>query len=415
MIKDLMGYYLKEWVGATLQEYQSSGHELDVLAMTPDGISIYVEVIWSASLQNFYRDMFMIQNSDANIKVVIANPKLLADEKCQRIFEKAAIAQRKLGVAMHGELIDGERVLSDKTFVESELKAIILKLIEHVQKYGKTIGRNPEITLPEPQIVDRIEEDLLSNLFPIVSFPATIYSSPTRARRVGEVFRTLGPIVDDHPFLPKNMRLYTFDNLSDPSSVFAPLINKDEVLEESSSVWLNDEVRRNDLVYLFNLALEKYCRKRNMRYDRNHDRYVCLLKDGKDYSFGWRAKTKYIERKVARRVCKDGQLVFCIHYAAKINFMYINESLFLKMEPTKVFTSDGFKPIRKEKLASLMSRYLSKEYNSLYLSSVRFWTKFLSKLDAKLSIPIGNQLIEIDTNPADTHMQVGIAHEEISR
>jgi hypothetical protein len=409
-----MGYYLKQWVGATLQEYQSSGHELDVLAMTPDGISIHVEVIWFASLQNFYRDMFMIQNSDANIKVVVANPRLLADEKCQRIFEKAVIAQRKLGVAMHGELVDGERVLSDKAFVESELKAIILKLIEHVQKYGKTIGRNLETTLPEPQIVDRIEEDLLSNLFPIVSFPTTIYSSPTRARRVGDVFRTLGPIVDDHPFLPKNRRLYTFDSLSDPSSVFAPIINKDEVFEESSSVWLNDEVRRNDLIYLFNLALEKYCRKRNMRYDRDHDRFVCLLKDGKDYSFGWRAKTKYIERKVARRVCKDGQLVFCIHYAARMNFMYINESLFLKVEPTKVFTSDGFKPIRKGKLASLMSRYLSKEYNSLYLSSVRFWAKFLSRLDAKLSIPIGNQLIEIDTSPAGTHMQVGIAHEEVS-
>jgi hypothetical protein len=97
-----------------------------------------------------------------------------------------------------------------------------------------------------------------------------------------------------------------------------------------------------------------------------------------------------------------------------MNFMYINESLFLKVEPTKVFTSDGFKPIRKGKLASLMSRYLSKEYNSLYLSSVRFWAKFLSRLDAKLSIPIGNQLIEIDTSPAGTHMQVGIAHEEVS-
>lgn len=410
-----MGDYLKQWVGATLTEYQSSGHELDILAMTPDGISIYVEVIWSASLQNFYRDMFMIQNSDANVKVVIANPKILADEKCQRIFEKAAIAQRKLGVAMHGELIDGERVLSDKTFVEGEIKAIILRLIEHVQRYGKTIGRSHEITLPEPQIVDRIEEELLSNLFPVVSFPTTIYSSPTWARRVGDVFRELGPIVDNHPFLPKNRKLYTFDDLSDPSSAFAPMINRVEVSKEPSSVWLNDEIRRNDLIYLFNLALEKYCRKRNIRYDRNHDRFVCLLKDGKDYSFGWRAKTKHIERKVARRVSKDGQLVFCIHYAAKISFMYLNESLFLKIEPTKVFTSDGFKPIRKEKLASLMSRYLSKEYNSLYLSSVRFWARFLSKLDSKLSIPIENQQIEIDTNPAGTHMQVGIVREEVNQ
>jgi hypothetical protein len=411
-IKDLIGCHLKEWTGATLQEYPSSGHELDVLAMTPDGISIYIEVIWAATLQNFYRDMFMVQNSDANVKLVIANPKLLADEKCQRIFEKAAISQRKFGVAMYGELIDGERVLSDKSYVENEIKAVILNMVAHVQKYGKTVGRHPEITLPEPEIADKIEEDLLSNLFPILSFPATIYSSPTWARRVGDVFKALGDAVENQPFLPKNRRLYTFDNLNNPASVFAPIINKNEIFEESSTVWLKDELKRNDLIYLFNLSLEKYCRKRNMRYDRDHDRYVCLLKDGKDYLFGWRAKLKYIERKVARRILKNGELVFCIHYAASLNFMYIDESLFLKIEPTKVFTSDGTKPIRKQMLAKLMSRYLSKEYNKSYMSSVRFWAKFLSKLDAKLTISIGSQHIEIDTNPVGTHIPVGIAREE---
>jgi hypothetical protein len=180
-------------------------------------------------------------------------------------------------------------------------------------------------------------------------------------------------------------------------------------------VWLNDEIKRNDLVYLFNLAFEKYCENRNMHYDRDHNRFVCLLKDGEDYSFGWRAKTKFIRRKVARRVFnKTGQLVFCINYGVGLNFMYIDKSLFLKIEPTKVFTHDGFEPIRKEKLASLMSLYLSKEYNSAYLSSVRFWAKFLSKLDVEISIPVGTQAIRIDTNPVGTKMLVGIANEEIS-
>jgi hypothetical protein len=409
-----MSAYLKEWTGATLQEYPSSGHELDILAMTPDGISIYVEVIWSASLQNFYRDIIMVQNSDAAVKVIIANPKLLGDQY-QRIFEKVAIAQRKFGVAMCGELINGERVLLDKAYVENELNPIFLELIEHVQKHGSTAGRTQEKALPEPQAVDKIEEQLLSNLFPIISIPSTIYSSPTPLRRVNDVFRALGPIVNDHLFLPKNRRLYTFDDLRDPSSVFAPVIDGDDIIEESSAVWLDDEIKRNDLIYLFNLALEKYCRKRNIRYDPHHDRYVCLLKNGKDYVFGWRAKTRYIERTVARRVCnKAGQLVFCIHYAASLNFVYLDKTLLLKIEPTKVFTSDGFTPIRKEKLASVMSRYLSKEYNSLYLSSVRFWAKFLSKLDAKLSIPLGNRMIEIDTNPVETRMLVGIANEEVT-
>lgn len=411
-IKDILGSYLKEWTGATLQEYPSSGHELDVLAMTPDGISIYVEVIWSPSLQNFYRDMIMVQNSDANVKVIIAHPKFLMDEKCQRIFEKVAISQRKFGIAMHAELIDGDKVLSDKAFVEGTLKGVFSELIEYVQKYGKTVGRHEEIILPEPKPGDKKEEFILSNLFPVLSFPLVIYSSPTYVRRVDDVFRELGSAVRNYSFLPKKKRLYTFENLSSPSSVFAPIIDKDDIVEENSNNWFNDEVKRNDLVYLLNVALMKYCENRNMYYDGDHDRFVCLLKDGKDYSFGWHAGTKSIKRKVARRILKDGQLVFCIHYAAYLNFMLVDSSLFLKIEPTKVFTYDGFKPIRKKKIASLMSRYLSKEYNSAYLSSVRFWAKFLSKLDVKISIPVGSQLIEIDTNPVGTQLPVGIADKE---
>ena len=412
-IKDILSDYLRKWTGASLQEYPSSGHELDILAMTKDGISICIEVIWSASLQNFYRDMFLVQNSDANIKIVVANPKLLADAKCQRIFEKGAIAQRKFGVAMHGELIDGERVLSDGSYVESEFKEIVLNLIEHVQKYGKITGKASEEVLAEPKPVDKKEEDLVSNLFPIISLPPTLYSSPTYLRRVNQVFQKLGSDVEEHPFLPKNRKLYTFDNLTDSSSIFAPIIDKREVTEENTSELLKNEDSRNDIIYLLNLAMEKYCRKRNMRYDRDHDRFICLLKEGKNYVFGWRAKTKYVERRVARAFCKEGQVVFCVHYAASLNFMYINEALFLKIEPTKVFTSDGIKPIRKEKLASLMSRYLSKEYNSSYLSSVRFWAKFLSKLDTKLCVPFGNNTIEIDTNPAGTLMLVGISEDGV--
>lgn len=410
-----MGNYLKKWTGATLQEYPSSGHELDILAMTSDGISIYIEVIWSPSLQNFYRDMLMVQNSDADVKIVVANPKFLADEKCQRIFEKVAIAQRKFGVAMYGDLVDGEKVLNDASYAENELKAIVFELIEHTQKHGKTVGTNKEITLPEPNRADVVEEQLLSNLFPIINFPSIIYSSPTNVRRVGDVFERLGPKVGDYPFLPKKKRFYTFDNLRNSASIFAPIIDVNNVLEEQSSDWLSDELRRSDLIYLFNLAMEKYCRKRNMHYDRDHDRFICLLKEGKNYTFGWRAKTKYVERTVARRVCnKEGQLAFVIHYAAGLNFVYVDKLLFLKIEPTKIFTSDGSRPIRKEKLASLMSRYLSKEYNSSYLSSVRFWAKFLSKLDTKISIPVGSHSIEIDTSPASAQMSVGIAKEEIT-
>lgn len=414
-IKTLIYDRLKQWTGATLQEYPSSGHELDVLAMTPDGISIYVEIIWSESLQNFYRDMSMIQSSDANIKLVVVSPKVLANEKCQREFEKVAISQRKLGFAMHGELVDGNRIISNNSYLENEFKAVVLELINHVQKHGKVVGKQVEFKLPEPKSVDKIEEHLLSNLFIVTKFPPTIFSSPTEIRRVRDVYAKLGADVADYPFLPKNKRIYVFDNLRDPSSVFAPIIQKNYILEEQTLDWLSDDVKKNDLIYLFNIALEKYCRKRGMYYDKDHDRFVCLLKDGKDNVFGWRAGSKYIKRRVARRVYgKNGRLLFCIHYAASLNFMVIDKTLFLKIEPTKTFTSNGLDPIRIEKLASLMGRYLSKEYNSAYLSSVRFWAKYLSRLDVKISIPAGHQLIEINAVPIGSRMPVGIVNEKVT-
>jgi hypothetical protein len=152
-----------------------------------------------------------------------------------------------------------------------------------------------------------------------------------------------------------------------------------------------------------------------MYYDRAHDRFVCLLQDGRNNVFGWRAGTKRIQRRVARKVSgKDGKLLFCIHYAASLKFISINGGLFLKIEPTKTFTSDGFNTIRVERLASLMSRYLSKEYNSAYLSLVRFWAKYLSQLDVEIRLSAGESVIRIDTNPTEASTAVGIATEKVT-
>jgi hypothetical protein len=79
-IKHLISTGLHKWTGASLKEYPSSGHELDVFAVTPDGISIYVEIIWSATSRNFYRDISMIQQSDAVVKLVVVGPGILSKE-----------------------------------------------------------------------------------------------------------------------------------------------------------------------------------------------------------------------------------------------------------------------------------------------------------------------------------------------
>lgn len=196
-IKDMVYNKLQEWFGASLPEYPSSGHELDVFAVTPDGISIGVEVIWSPTESNFYRCLNLIQQSDACIKIVIANPKIISNPKYQREFSKAAIAQRKTDVLIYGELIDGQRILKDRMFIETELKDILFDLVQKAPRglMKKTI----EISLPEIPKPDKIREQLIPNLLPVKSYPSEIFNAPTDLKTEPEAFRKLGPTIQTTP------------------------------------------------------------------------------------------------------------------------------------------------------------------------------------------------------------------------
>src|SRR4030067_2874914 len=81
MIKEILELKLHEWFGASLKEYPSSGHALDVFSVPASGICIYVEVVWNNSWSHFLSDMNMLQQSDANVKGVIGSPRVIANKR----------------------------------------------------------------------------------------------------------------------------------------------------------------------------------------------------------------------------------------------------------------------------------------------------------------------------------------------
>ena len=128
LIKKIMMHQLKEWFnGCTILEYPHSGHELDVYSVLPE-ISIAVEVIWTDSPTHFYKDINILQSSDANVKIVIVNPKILLKENLLRHYEKVAVGETNKGFIL-SEMIDGQRIIDDKEFLEKDLKNIVLNLI----------------------------------------------------------------------------------------------------------------------------------------------------------------------------------------------------------------------------------------------------------------------------------------------
>jgi hypothetical protein len=356
--------------------------------------------------------MNMIQQSDADVKLVVVNPKILDNQKYLREFSKVAMSQRRIGYAMHGELFDGTKLIEDLDYLNAEFKNGLLGLIQQVQLRGKVSPIYAEFTPPQPPSADRVQEQILSNLFLVKDYPSTVFSASTYVRRDKEIFERLGDEIEKYPFLLKKERIYTFENLKSPQSPFFSIIDLDDFEEEKVSEWIQDKDKRNDLIRLFNLALRAYCRERRLKYDKKHHRFVCLLKNGKDNIFMWRAGTRYTRRAVAKLIYgTSGRLLYCRHCAADLRFIFIDNSIYLKIEPTITFTYDGYSPIRSDKIASLMSRWLPRQFNNSYLLLVRFWAKFLSKLDIVISIPTGERKIEVAANPIFTRMNVGIMDE----
>ena len=414
--KDLITGKLREWTGASIREYPSSGHMLDVFAITSEGISIYVEIIWSPTSENFHRDMSMIQQSDAKVKLVVVNPIILSNEKYVREFSKVAVSQKRIGVAMHGDMFDGRRLIENSDYLNTEFKGAVLSLIRQIQSQGGAISKQTvEFTPPHPRCPDKVPEQLLSNLFPVKECPSILFGAPTSVRKEREVFERLGNEIQKHPFILKSERIYTFENLNNPQSPFSSIISGNKVEEEEVSECTKEHEKRNDVVRLFNLALRVYCRERGLEYDRGHRRFVCLLRNGRDNIFTWRAGSRYSQRAVAKRVYGgDGELLYCRHYAADMRFMFIDSRLFLKIEPTMTFTLDGYRPFPSDRLPSLMSRWLPRQFNNQYLQLVRLWAKYLSRLDVEISIPAGERKIVVAAGPMNARMNIGIADDKVS-
>lgn len=125
-LKEFVKSQFSKWFGPSIKEYHDSGHLLDVFTITYSGIAIMVEVIWTPTESNFWRDISLVQTSDAELKVVIAHPKIV--ERMAREFKKIVIGEGKRGSLVVPYLVDGLRLLKDKKYVD-QLEETVKKLL----------------------------------------------------------------------------------------------------------------------------------------------------------------------------------------------------------------------------------------------------------------------------------------------
>jgi hypothetical protein len=88
-LKETMYKAITKWLpGSTVKEYMSTGQKLDIFHISYGGIAIMVEAIWTETETHFSDDMIILLTSDAVIKVVVVNPKILQNSKLTLKYEK---------------------------------------------------------------------------------------------------------------------------------------------------------------------------------------------------------------------------------------------------------------------------------------------------------------------------------------
>lgn len=147
-LKLLLNNKLEEWFGASLSEYYDDGHELDVFAVSIKGITIMIEIIWTPTPANFYRDMMIFYDSDAKIKILIVNQEIFTKDDLVRKFKKTRIKETQRGFIV-SNMINGNLLLEDENYLNNDFKSLIINLLTDAE-------------ISQELTIDELKEQILS-------------------------------------------------------------------------------------------------------------------------------------------------------------------------------------------------------------------------------------------------------------
>ena len=255
---------------------------------------------------------------------------------------------------------------------------------------------------------DRVEEVLLSNLLPVESLPATIWSAETEAREKADVLALV-----EHPpgFILREERLYTFENLKSTMAALRKVVDAKTIGEPvSSKDWLLHDDRRKWLMNLLNRCLTGHIShlaiKREFR-----GRYFFRPNHGQNRV--WKNLGDRPREVAARKPNLGGEGFFWVHHAARMMFRCIGERVFLQVEPTYLFTSDGEIPLEGQSTGKLSMMWGGRQKNVDILRNSIFWAKTMARSQRNIRIETGGPAIIISAVPATSKVTTGIEDDAV--
>lgn len=286
------------------------------------------------------------------------------------------------------------------------------------QMRPSTLNSLPTETLFPIEYADEVEEQLASNLLPVLKIPRHIWSGPVASLTYREVFDHLNrKIKGAHPtFMIKESRIYSFCDLNDRHCIFRELLTAESIEKNEITPWINNLDKKNGLIEMLNRALRNHCYDLGMRYDKKHERFFFLPYGGGNREVSWNTGTRKSTRTIVKKYQKgkDGT-IFWAHQSLQAKFLLVDNEIVLQIVPGWTFTSDGEHSISPREIGSLSSKWTHNEYNSSVFYHIRFWCFILSKGQEKISMKLAHDLsLEVDITPAVSDISVGIEGDQLS-
>ena len=255
---------------------------------------------------------------------------------------------------------------------------------------------------------DAVTEIILGNLLPVNSYPQTIWSAETTARLPKDI---RDKVKNPSPFELQEGRVYTFADLSAAEESLRTVIDTHSVRSARIADWKNDPVRWRWAKALLNRCLRHRFYGLPVTRDER-GRYFFLPKDGADRV--WQNGTDPKRTVAAKKVSADGSRTFWVHQAAWLSFMGLGDRLYVNVDPTYVFTSDGQTPLSGKSVGPLSVQWGGKERNAAILRHITFWGRTLAGGNIRIELPTGGQPVLVSAVPSHAQAAFGVADDTVA-
>lgn len=268
----------------------------------------------------------------------------------------------------------------------------------------------------ESTTADLQNEELVSNIFPVIQTPSYVNFAHAKVRRRADIWKMLGEGVDLPTFAIDEIegRVYSFADLKNPQYRFGELCLEPSTERVSLEKMISSQ-RSPIIIELLNRSMTRHMtgdiQNIGMIYDwRNTKKtFFPLEKKGDEIRLArWKVgKIEYTRFLVKKSLTKNP---YYVHRSCKATFTLIAQKPYLKIQPGWHFTTDGMgTPVSPSRMSSLSSRWMNRQRNHSVLDEVRFWVNILSKGSNRIDLFVGGSVNAVVlTTPVSVTIDRGI-------